>query len=391
MRARCGSGILARSPHLPAIVGGGDGAVARTSPWGRTVGVLVIVAVPSPLVVAWHYARLGWRDKHVNYPSRPTGYTQIVNRFGQPCSARGVGDLDAVDGGRHRRDVHVPVPPQARRLSDRDGLGQGRQVDEPRQRRLRSHPERPSPAVRRARHLRLLLPRPSGHSSEWSTHAFGIAIDVSSAEEYMGKCTSTVNRNHASIWETARVVLGPRVLRPDALPVRGRLLNRDRIASSKTVHRRYAAGSGRSASSPRSWSSSDRGAAIAGAAAVTDRRSVPTMPTDTGAGELLLVVLGGVYPTRAEAETAAAAMVFGDVQGYYVAPVGQFQGFRRTGRAPRRLRARVRVPNRGGCATFVAIAQAYGTRRRSFPSGSSASGACTRGSDRKRARTGRAP
>lgn len=36
---------------------------------------------------------------------------------------------------------------------------------------------------------------------EWSTHAFGIAIDVSSAEEYMGKCTSTVNRNHAPIWK----------------------------------------------------------------------------------------------------------------------------------------------------------------------------------------------
>jgi hypothetical protein len=25
---------------------------------------------------------------------------------------------------------------------------------------------------------------------------------VSSAEEYMGKCTSTVNKKHASIWQT---------------------------------------------------------------------------------------------------------------------------------------------------------------------------------------------
>jgi len=39
------------------------------------------------------------------------------------------------------------------------------------------------------------------NGNEWSTHAFGIAIDVSSAEEYMGKCTSTVNKNHASIWQ----------------------------------------------------------------------------------------------------------------------------------------------------------------------------------------------
>jgi hypothetical protein len=39
-------------------------------------------------------------------------------------------------------------------------------------------------------------------SSSWSTHAWGIAVDVSSAEEYLGKCTSTVNRNHASIWQS---------------------------------------------------------------------------------------------------------------------------------------------------------------------------------------------
>lgn len=53
----------------------------------------------------------------------------------------------------------------------------------------------------------------------------------------------------------------------------------------------------------------------------------PTMPRDAGAGELLLVVVGGVYPTRAEAEAANEQMVFGDVQGYYVVPVAQFQGF----------------------------------------------------------------
>jgi hypothetical protein len=36
--------------------------------------------------------------------------------------------------------------------------------------------------------------RAKRNSNEWSTHAFGIAIDASSAEEYMGKCTSTVNK-----------------------------------------------------------------------------------------------------------------------------------------------------------------------------------------------------
>lgn len=54
----------------------------------------------------------------------------------------------------------------------------------------------------------------------------------------------------------------------------------------------------------------------------------PAMAPDTGAGEQLILVVGGVYPSRAEAEAANAAIVFGDVQGYYVVPVAQFQGFR---------------------------------------------------------------
>jgi hypothetical protein len=53
----------------------------------------------------------------------------------------------------------------------------------------------------------------------------------------------------------------------------------------------------------------------------------PVMSPDSGAGELLVVVTGGAYATRAEAEAANEAMPFGDIQGYYVVPVAQFQGF----------------------------------------------------------------
>lgn len=53
-----------------------------------------------------------------------------------------------------------------------------------------------------------------------------------------------------------------------------------------------------------------------------------TMKPDTGAGEMLVLVVGGVFDTREEAEAANRAMGLGDVQGYYVVPVAQFQGFR---------------------------------------------------------------
>ena len=54
--------------------------------------------------------------------------------------------------------------------------------------------------------------------------------------------------------------------------------------------------------------------------------AVPRMAQDVGTGEQLLLVIGGAYATRAEADAANAAMSFGDVQGYYVVPFGQFRG-----------------------------------------------------------------
>ncbi len=54
----------------------------------------------------------------------------------------------------------------------------------------------------------------------------------------------------------------------------------------------------------------------------------PALAPDTGAGELLIAVVGGVFASREEAEAANETLVFGDLQGYYVVPVAQFQGFR---------------------------------------------------------------
>jgi hypothetical protein len=52
--------------------------------------------------------------------------------------------------------------------------------------------------------------------------------------------------------------------------------------------------------------------------------AAPRMPRDVGEGEQLVLVVGGVFATRAEAESAAQP--FGDLQGYYVVPEAQFAG-----------------------------------------------------------------
>ena len=86
----------------------------------------------------------------------------------------------------------------------------------------------------------------------------------------------------------------------------------------------------------------------------------PRVLADTGAGELLLVVVGGVFPTRAEAEEANAQMVFGDLQGYYVVPVAQFQGFEQEVGDPGDFALVSAFRTEEGAREFVQLAQGFG-------------------------------
>jgi hypothetical protein len=49
---------------------------------------------------------------------------------------------------------------------------------------------------------------------------------------------------------------------------------------------------------------------------------------DLGEGERILLVVGGSFPTREAAELANEGILFGDLQGYYVAQTDQFAGLR---------------------------------------------------------------
>lgn len=86
----------------------------------------------------------------------------------------------------------------------------------------------------------------------------------------------------------------------------------------------------------------------------------PTMSRDTGAGELLVVVVGGVYGTRSEAVTANGGMTFGDLQGYYVVPVSQFQGFAQQAGDPGNFALVSAFRTEAGAREFAAMAAAFG-------------------------------
>jgi hypothetical protein len=111
------------------------------------------------------------------------------------------------------------------------------------------------------------------------------------------------------------------------------------------------------------------GASSAGTDAPTipDPRIGPEPPLDTGAGEDLLVVLGGVYATRDDAEAANAHMPFADMAGYYVVPVAQFQGFREEVGNPGDFALVSVFRTQAGAEEFVRLANGFGYAARLLP------------------------
>jgi hypothetical protein len=86
----------------------------------------------------------------------------------------------------------------------------------------------------------------------------------------------------------------------------------------------------------------------------------PRMAKDTGPGELLLAVVGGVYETKEQADAANEQLRFGDLQGYYVVPVGQFAGFREQLGEPGEFALVTVFRTEEGAAEFVGLATSVG-------------------------------
>lgn len=154
----------------------------------------------APALVASHWTGVEWRDQHDNYPPHPSGYVQVVNTFGQPCneaanwnSARWrAGDNGRVYEFRFHRKLGG-----RRTTIVRDQSGRSTNLDND----VWGHLN--------ARHLTGDVRsgiwgyacRYIAGTTKWSTHAWGIAVDVSASYEHVGHHHSHVNGAHADIWE----------------------------------------------------------------------------------------------------------------------------------------------------------------------------------------------
>lgn len=110
-------------------------------------------------------------------------------------------------------------------------------------------------------------------------------------------------------------------------------------------------------------------AAAAGKAPVrgNGRPIAPVLAPDNGAGELLIAVVGGVFPSRQEAEAANETLAFGDLQGYYVVPVAQFQGFRQEVGEPGDFALVSAFRTEEGAEAFAELAATFGNTARILP------------------------
>jgi hypothetical protein len=165
------------------------------------LGTLLLL---SPLLVGWHWHRLGWTDEHDNYPKRPSGYAQIVNVFGEPCSdaAHAVWmDWYAPDDEKtYRVWFHRKLGGRGTAMVSDKG-GRSTNLDNDVYGHIRNqHLEGYALSGIWGYACRYI----SG-TTKWSTHAWGIAVDVSARyEHYPSHYHSHVNFHHADVWTNHR-------------------------------------------------------------------------------------------------------------------------------------------------------------------------------------------
>jgi D-alanyl-D-alanine carboxypeptidase-like protein len=174
----------------------------------RLVAPLGAIALLLPLLVAFHWHHLGWRDEHRNYPPTPHGYHQIVRTFGRPCSANSHDQhmrWRAHDNGKYYRiTFHRKLGGIRTTMVGGEG-GRSTNIDNDVYGHIKN--EHLDNYVRSG--IWGYACRFIAGTSKWSTHAWGIAVDISSRfEPCCNNYHSRVNRHHAWIWKNHRWTWG---------------------------------------------------------------------------------------------------------------------------------------------------------------------------------------
>jgi hypothetical protein len=185
----------------------GTGAARAIRGLGRgvlppvAIGLAFLVSGLTSAALASHWAANGWFDRHYNYPPVPSGLSEINNVFGQPCSSdanfnRFTWGAEGVtyNVNFHKKLGGAPTPGW---YGGNGGLSTNLFYD------IRGH------IANNHWDSRVLggiwgysCRLKSGSTTQWSTHAWGIAIDINAAHEHDGHCHNhTVDAGVAAIFQ----------------------------------------------------------------------------------------------------------------------------------------------------------------------------------------------
>ena len=173
----------------------------------KLVILVAVLCVAAPAAGASHFAASGWRHRHVNTPSVPSGYNAIVATFGQPCNSK-VNDNRTYwttddDGTSYALYYHYKLGGYGRYYGGSGSTARSSNLNND----VRGHI--------RNNHL-------TGHvrsgvwgyncryvsgTRKYSTHAWGIAVDINARYEHVGSAhhhCHTVTAPLADVWKGHR-------------------------------------------------------------------------------------------------------------------------------------------------------------------------------------------
>lgn len=160
----------------------------------RRRSALAVLAVASVCVVlsaapaaSYHFSTYeGWRDRHVNYPPLPSGYSGIVSVFGEPCNSQvnknRTNWVASDDGVSYAVYYHRKLGGWGPFYGGTNCSTCSSNLNND----VRGHIRNDHLHGHVKRGIWGYNCRRISGSTKWSTHAWGIAVDINSAYEHVG-------------------------------------------------------------------------------------------------------------------------------------------------------------------------------------------------------------
>lgn len=162
---------------------------------------LAMLIIFSGTAIASHWAASGWFDRHYNYPDRPSGRNEIIDRFGQPCGNNASFNqfLWGAEGESWQLNYHKKLGGAETPgwYPGNGGSSTNLHYD------IRGHIANNHWDDRILGGVFGYQCRKIEGTDKWSTHAWGIAMDMNARYEHVGhRHNHTVDGGVANIFES---------------------------------------------------------------------------------------------------------------------------------------------------------------------------------------------